>query len=178
MSARPDRQPLAVLIRDTDGKVTGGLSGFTAWGWLFTQMLYIPDTLRGTGMAGNILAKAEEEAKARGCRGAWIDTFNPQALRAYLRQGYEVFGELEDFPEGRTRSFLRKILRSPLCVRKDAGALNHSRQAIVPFSRACTPSAIGTTSTRPGSTGPEKSARYRRPSRSRAGRNRAGRRRG
>ena len=105
-----DRRPLAVLIRDTDGKVTGGLSGFTAWGWLFTQMLYIPDTLRGTGMAGKILAKAEEEARARGCRGAWIDTFNPQALRAYLRQGYEVFGELQDFPEGRTRSFLRKNL--------------------------------------------------------------------
>ncbi|NNU65232.1 GNAT family N-acetyltransferase [Rhizobium sp. WYCCWR 11152] len=105
-----DRRPLAVLIRDTDGKVTGGLSGFTAWGWLFTQMLYIPDTLRGTGISGNILAKAEEEARARGCRGAWIDTFSPQALRAYLRQGYEVFGELKDFPEGRTRSFLRKSL--------------------------------------------------------------------
>ncbi|ANK86697.1 MULTISPECIES: GNAT family N-acetyltransferase [unclassified Rhizobium] len=105
-----DRQPLAVLIRDTAGKVTGGLSGFTAWGWLFTQVLYIPDTLRGTGIAGKILAMAEDEAKARGCRGAWIDTFNPQALRAYLRQGYEIFGELEDLPEGRTRSFLRKNL--------------------------------------------------------------------
>jgi GNAT superfamily N-acetyltransferase len=104
------RRPLAVLIRDTDGKVTGGLSGFTAWGWLFTQMLYIPDTLRGTGISGTILTKAEEEARARGCRGAWIDTFSPQALRVYLRQGYEVFGELEDFPEGRTRSFLRKSL--------------------------------------------------------------------
>ncbi|WP_106795485.1 GNAT family N-acetyltransferase [Rhizobium sp. H4] len=100
-----DRRPLAILIRDT-----GGLSGFTAWGWLFTQMLYIPDTLRGTGIAGRILAQAEQEARARGCRGAWIDTFSPQALRAYLRQGYEVFGELEDFPKGRTRSFLRKML--------------------------------------------------------------------
>lgn len=105
-----DRRPLAVLIRDIDGKVTGGLSGYTAWGWLFTQMLYIPETLRRTGLAGKLLTKAEEEARARGCRGAWIDTFNPQALRAYLLQGYEVFGELEDFPEGRTRSFLRKNL--------------------------------------------------------------------
>ena len=105
-----ERQPLAILIRDTNGKVTGGLSGFTAWGWLFTQMLYIPDTLRGTGLAGEILAKAEDEARTRGCRGAWIDTFSPLALRAYLRQGYEVFGELQDFPEGRTRSFLRKNL--------------------------------------------------------------------
>ncbi|MDF0696749.1 GNAT family N-acetyltransferase [Rhizobium sp. MC63] len=105
-----DRRPLAILVRDKDGKVTGGLSGFTAWGWLFTQMLFIPDTLRGTGTAGRILAQAEQEAKVRGCRGAWIDTFSPQALRAYRRQGYEVFGELEDFPEGRTRSFLRKAL--------------------------------------------------------------------
>ncbi|EJC77260.1 GNAT family N-acetyltransferase [Rhizobium hidalgonense] len=105
-----DRRPLAVLIRDTDGKVTGGLSGYTAWGWLFTQMLYIPDTLRGSGLAGRILARAEEEAKARGCHGAWIDTFSPQALHVYINQGYEVFGELEDFPEGRTRSFLRKNL--------------------------------------------------------------------
>ena len=104
------RRPLAILIRDTDGKVTGGLSGFTAWGWLFTQMLYIPETLRGAGLAGKLLAEAEEEARARGCGGAWIDTFSPQALSAYLRQGYEVFGELEDFPQGRTRSFLRKRL--------------------------------------------------------------------
>jgi GNAT superfamily N-acetyltransferase len=105
-----ERQALAVLIRDTDGKVSGGLSGYTAWGWLFVQMLYIPDTLRGTGMAGKILAKAEEEALERGCRGAWIDTFNPHALSAYQRQGYEIFGELPDFPEGRTRTFLKKML--------------------------------------------------------------------
>jgi GNAT superfamily N-acetyltransferase len=107
-----ERQPLVVLIRDTDGKVTGGLSGYTAWGWLFTQWLYIPDNERGKGLAGEILAKAEEEATARGCHGAWIDTFNPQALRAYQRQGYETFGELPDFPKGRTRTFLRKTLGS------------------------------------------------------------------
>jgi GNAT superfamily N-acetyltransferase len=104
------REALAVLIRDTNGKVTGGLSGYTAWGWLFTQLLYIPEGERGKGLAGKILAKAEEEAARRGCHSAWIDTFNPQALRAYLRQGYEIFGELPDFPKGGTRTFLRKVL--------------------------------------------------------------------
>jgi GNAT superfamily N-acetyltransferase len=104
------RQPLAILIRDTDGKVTGGLSGYTAWGWLYTQWLYVPDTLRGSGMAGRLLARAEEEAVDRGCHGAWIDTFSPTALEVYRRQGYEVFGELPDFPAGRTRFFLRKRL--------------------------------------------------------------------
>ncbi len=105
-----ERKALAVLIRDAEDKVIGGLSGYTAWGWLFTQWLFIPDALRGEGMAGKLLAQAEEEARARGCHGAWIDTFSPVARKAYMRQGYEIFGELPDFPKGRTRTFLRKAL--------------------------------------------------------------------
>ncbi|UIK03889.1 GNAT family N-acetyltransferase [Neorhizobium galegae] len=105
-----ERKPLAVLIRDVEDKVIGGLSGYTAWGWLFTQWLFIPDALRGEGMAGKLLSQAEEEARARGCHGAWIDTFSPVARKAYLRQGYEIFGELPEFPKGRTRTFLRKAL--------------------------------------------------------------------
>lgn len=105
-----ERKPLAVLIRDTDGKVMGGLSGYTAWGWLFTQWLFIPEALRGGGMAGRLLEEAESEARARGCHGAWIDTFSPLARKAYMRQGYEIFGELPDFPKGRTRTFLKKAL--------------------------------------------------------------------
>ncbi|NEI71459.1 GNAT family N-acetyltransferase [Rhizobium lusitanum] len=104
------RQPLAVLIRDDAGKTIGGISGYTAWGWLFTQWLFVPETLRGQGMAGKLLDAAEQEASARGCFGAWIDTFNPQALKAYQRQGYAIFGELPDFPAGRSRFFLQKKL--------------------------------------------------------------------
>jgi GNAT superfamily N-acetyltransferase len=105
-----DRIRLAVLIRDDDGNVIGGLSGYTSWGWLFTQLLFIPEQLRGQGMAARLLDEAEAEARRRGCRGAWIDTFNPQALKAYQRQGYEIFGELPAFVGDRTRSFLRKTL--------------------------------------------------------------------
>jgi hypothetical protein len=57
-----------------------------------------------------MLAAAEAEAKARGCRGAYIDTFSPVALKVYRRAGYEPFGELKDFPAGRTRVFLQKKL--------------------------------------------------------------------
>ncbi|MGK6312467.1 GNAT family N-acetyltransferase [Neorhizobium sp. DT-125] len=105
-----ERRLLAVLIRDVEGSVIGGLSGYTAWGWLFTQWLFIPEALRGGGMAGRLLAEAENEARARGCHGAWIDTFSPLARKAYMRQGYEIFGELPDFPKGRTRTFLKKAL--------------------------------------------------------------------
>ncbi len=105
-----DRRALAVLIRDEDSVVIGGLSGYTAWGWLFTQLLFVPESQRGKGVAGRLLATAEQEAAERGCHGAWIDTFSQDALLAYLKQGYEIFGALPEFPKGRTRTFLRKAL--------------------------------------------------------------------
>jgi GNAT superfamily N-acetyltransferase len=104
------RVPLAILVRDEAGAVIGGLSGYTAWGWLYVQWLWLAEALRGQGLAGKLLAMAEAEAAQRGCHGAYIDTFNPAALRVYQRQGYAVFGELANFPPGRTRSFLQKPL--------------------------------------------------------------------
>ena len=63
-----------------------------------------------TKLAGRMLELAEAEARGRGCHGAYIDTFNPQALKTYQRAGYTIFGSLPDFPKGRTRSFLSKPL--------------------------------------------------------------------
>lgn len=105
-----DRSALAVFVRGEGGEIEAGLNGYTAWGWLFTQWLWVGEALRGQGVAGRMLAMAEAEAVARDCHGAWIDTFNPVALAVYRRAGYEVFGELPDFPKGRTRSFLKKTL--------------------------------------------------------------------
>ncbi len=53
---------------------------------------------------------AEDEARARSCHGAYIDTFNPIALKTYERAGYVPFGKLDDFPKGRSRTFLQKPL--------------------------------------------------------------------
>lgn len=105
-------QGLAVLARDEAGAVVAGLSGYTAWGWLYVQRLWVDEAWRGRGMAGRMLAAAEAEAEARGCHGAWIDTFSPVAEAVYCRQGYEPFGRLADFPVGRSRVFLQKRLTS------------------------------------------------------------------
>lgn len=106
------KRPLAVLVYDADGRVVGGLSGSTGWGWLYIQWLWVDTSQRGQGIAGKILQHAEAEARARGCVGAHIDTFSPVALRVYQRQGYKVFGEIPDFVAGRTRIFMSKILPS------------------------------------------------------------------
>ncbi|WDR06254.1 GNAT family N-acetyltransferase [Devosia rhodophyticola] len=107
-----DRRGLAVFVRDEHDAVVGGLSGFTAWGWLYVQWLWLDELWRGKRLAAKMLAMAEAEAQKRGCHGAHIDTFNPLALKAYQRAGYVIFGQLDDFPKGRTRYFLQRRLDS------------------------------------------------------------------
>lgn len=105
-----DRVALAVIVRDGANDVAAGVSGYTAWGWLYVQWLWVAEAQRGEGLAGRMLTAAEDEARRRGCHAAYIDTFSPVALKTYLRAGYVPFGALKDFPKGRTRTFLQKRL--------------------------------------------------------------------
>lgn len=104
------RKPLAVFARDEHGAIVAGISGYTGWGWLYLQWLWVDERLRGRRTAASMLDAAEREAIERGCHGAWIDTFNPTAEKVYERQGYKPFGELPNFPIGRRRVFLQKKL--------------------------------------------------------------------
>lgn len=95
-----DRRDVFIPISAEDGSVDGGLVGYTGRGWLYVELLFVPERLRGQGMAARLLALAEEEARARGCIGAYIDTINPVACRTYERAGYSVFGRIENFTKG------------------------------------------------------------------------------
>jgi hypothetical protein len=43
----------------------------------------------------------------------FLSTFSFQARPFYERFGYEVFGELPDYPEGHSLYFMKKMLRDP-----------------------------------------------------------------
>lgn len=105
-----DFKPLAVMLADADGTSVGGLWGRTAYGWLFVELLLVPEPLRGRGLGRQLMQRAEQEAVARGCHGAWLDTFEFQARGFYERLGYDCFGELSDYPPGFSRYFMKKTL--------------------------------------------------------------------
>ena len=109
-TGRNDLRPLVLTLEDDDGAVVGGLWGRTAYGWLFVELLVVPESLRGTGLGTELMSRAETEAVARGCHGAWLDTFEFQARGFYERLGYTCFGELKDYPPGSARFFMRKSL--------------------------------------------------------------------
>lgn len=108
-----DFRPLALVLSDDRGQTIGGLWGRTAFGWLFVELLFVPESLRGSGLGRELMRRAEAEAIARGCHAAWLDTFQFQARGFYERLGYTCFGELNDYPPGFARYFLRKVLKPP-----------------------------------------------------------------
>lgn len=102
-------QPLAVLIQDpATGKTLGGLWGRTLYDWLFVELLVVPDEFRGRDIGSQVLTRAEDIARSRGCIGVWLDTYAFQAPGFYDKLGYEIFGSIEDHPRGSRRFFLRK----------------------------------------------------------------------
>jgi GNAT superfamily N-acetyltransferase len=106
-------RPMVVALTDHAGAVIGGLWGHTGYEWLFTQLLVVPENLRGRGVGSEIMRLAEEEAVQRGCHSAWLDTFEFQARSFYERIGYECFGELPRYPQGHSRFFMKKALLVP-----------------------------------------------------------------
>ncbi len=103
-------QSLHLLVRDNERRVMGGLLGGSWWNWLYISTLWVHEDLRGQDFGTDLMRTAEQEGLRRGCHSAFVDTHSFQALPFYLKLGYEVFGELEDFPPGHTRYFLRKRL--------------------------------------------------------------------
>jgi len=101
---------LCVTARDSGTALMGGVYGEIYWGWLNILALWVSPQLRRRGLGTQLLSRAEVEALAKGCRGVYLDTFTFQSVALYTRAGYEVFGTLEQFPNGHSRHFLRKRL--------------------------------------------------------------------
>ncbi|MGQ0714326.1 MAG: GNAT family N-acetyltransferase [Gemmatimonadaceae bacterium] len=108
----PNETPLAVIVRDADGRVVGGLLGHVRWQWAYVSKLWLPDELRGRGMGTQLMQKVESYARAKGCHGIHLDTFEYQALPFYEKLGYELFGTLDGYPPGYRQFHLKKALRS------------------------------------------------------------------
>ena len=101
---------LCFILYSPEQEIAGGLIGETHWGWFYINLMFIKEELRGRGYGHRILTLAEEEARKSGATQAYLDTFSFQAPGFYKKQGYQVFGELKDFPPGHRRYYLTKEL--------------------------------------------------------------------
>jgi GNAT superfamily N-acetyltransferase len=85
-----------ITVHNKKGRLVGGLDGRMYWGWLFVDKLWLEGRIRRAGVGSRLLAAGEAHARDYGCHGVWLDTF--QARPFYEKQGYRLFGQLDDYP--------------------------------------------------------------------------------
>ncbi len=99
------------VIKDEEGNIIAGILGVLyCWNCLYIDVLWVDAEYRNSMLGSKLLKEVEEEAKNKGSKLVHLDTFDFQAKDFYLKQGYSVFGEMENCPDGHIRYYMNKIL--------------------------------------------------------------------
>ena len=105
----PSYYPVNRIIKGTDGDVIAGINSVLyGWNCLHVDILWIKESFRKQGYGTLLLNEVERISKEKGCKLIHLDTFDFQAKDFYLKQGYEVFGILNDCPTSHKRYYLKK----------------------------------------------------------------------
>ncbi len=104
-------EPVALLLRGSDGQVVGGLWGRIVYAWLVIEMLVVPEDMRGSGVGTALIAAAESAARSRGCTGIHLTRLDFQAPAFYERLGFSIFGVQHDVPPGHSCAYLQRMIR-------------------------------------------------------------------
>ena len=103
-----DFRQLFALLWDGPDRLLGGLLGSTHSGWLHVEFIWVEEAARRQGYGSRLLIAAEQEALARGCQRAYLDSVGTPALDFFHLHGYVVCGELIEFTPGQNRYWLHK----------------------------------------------------------------------
>ena len=105
-----EKVPLGIYYEDENGKKLAGLVGETFGNWLCIELLFICEDLRGQGSGRKIMETAEETARKRGCKYAFVDTYKFQAPGFYKKLGYKEVFALKEYPYTGERYYYTKEL--------------------------------------------------------------------
>ena len=103
--------PYEYIVRNENREIIAGiLSTLGYWNGLEIKILWVKEEFRKSGIGTKLLIETENNAKAKGAIISFLDTFDFQAKDFYLKNGYTIFGILDDFPIGHKRYYLQKRL--------------------------------------------------------------------
>jgi len=102
--------PLGVYYEDESGRKLAGLTGETFGNWFCINYFFVAESLRNQGVGSKIIASAENEAKNRGCKYVFVDTFSFQAPDFYKKLGYKCVFSLTEYPYTGERHYYIKEL--------------------------------------------------------------------
>lgn len=101
------RQNVSISVRD-NGAICGGAVGRLWHGWVYVDLFWISEGLRGQDIGTRVMDELEAHARSLSARGVHLLTYSWQARPFYEKRGYAVFGELAPYPEGHACYWLSK----------------------------------------------------------------------
>jgi len=104
--------PINISVSDDENRWIGGITAEVYWHWLEINDFWIDKKLRGHGLGELLLSQVEEIAQEKGATKALLTTFEFQARSFYEKNGYEIVGEINDYPPGSTYYTMVKLLQS------------------------------------------------------------------
>ena len=104
-----DPVPIHVIAIDSAQQVVGGLIGETQFAWLKIGILAVSKSHRRRGIGRELLQRAEDEARQRGCRHVFLDSMEYHSPDFYKACGYTDVCTIEDWDSrGHTKYFFTK----------------------------------------------------------------------
>ena len=102
---------LSMKAVEDDKIIAGIIAKMYCWNIVYVDTLWVDPDYRGRRIGEKLFTMLENEAKLKGAKLVHLDTFDFQAKDFYLKQGYEIFGKLEDCPENHCRYYMKKALQ-------------------------------------------------------------------
>ncbi|MFD2169346.1 GNAT family N-acetyltransferase [Tumebacillus lipolyticus] len=100
----------SLVLRDESNQIVGGIVAHLFWHRLKIEIFWVDEQMRGRGWGSRLLQEMEAIAKEKGARLIELDTFSFQAPEFYQKQGYQKFGQVDNFPTGHTHyHFIKRL---------------------------------------------------------------------
>lgn len=106
----PEVQPVRLDVRDLDGRLVAGIRAYVFLCWMHTDLLWVAEDQRGSGLGSRLLGMAEAQARALGAQNAKLETFEWQARAFYMKQGYAEYARIDDYVQGQYLASMKKPL--------------------------------------------------------------------
>ncbi|MGN7478761.1 GNAT family N-acetyltransferase [Solibacillus silvestris] len=103
-------EEVCLFLKDDNGTVRGGILSEICWNWMEIHTFMIDEDIRNTGYGTKLLTELEKIAAEKECDFIKVDTLSFQALDFYKKNGYQVFGRIDNVGRDFKHYYLKKDL--------------------------------------------------------------------
>ncbi|GAA0343722.1 hypothetical protein GCM10008967_37710 [Bacillus carboniphilus] len=103
-------EEICLFLKDDDGNIRGGILSEVCWNWLEIHTFMIDEDIRRSGYGTKLLLELEKIAIEKKCDFVKVDTLSFQALDFYKKNGYQVFGSIDNVGRDHKHYYLKKDL--------------------------------------------------------------------